>query len=150
MDEADVRPAGEEPAVEAESTHTEPESATLPETAPAAPVDETPSADPAEAETNAAEPVAIAEEEIDEPALKAVIEAIIYVTEDPVAPQQIAAALQKPEAVVKRLFEELVADYAQPRSRHHDPRSRRRLSDGAPSPSITKASAPSPRASTRR
>ncbi|HEX8985046.1 MAG TPA: SMC-Scp complex subunit ScpB [Bryobacteraceae bacterium] len=140
MDEADVKPTGEEPAVEAESTQSGPEGAAPPETAdpresareapetvPPPAGEEPLAADRVEAEANAEapvqagepaeaapEPAAIAEEEIDEPALKAVIEAIVYVSGDPVAPQQIAAALQKPEAVVQRLFEELVADCAQP------------------------------------
>jgi segregation and condensation protein B len=52
------------------------------------------------------------EPEIDEVQLKAVIEAIVYVAEESVTAPQVANALQAPEAVVKKLLEALVADYA--------------------------------------
>jgi len=44
--------------------------------------------------------------------LKAVMEAIVYVAEEPVAAAQIASALGQPEERVKRLLEELVAEFA--------------------------------------
>ncbi len=44
--------------------------------------------------------------------LKAVLEAAIYVTDEPLTFAQIATALQQPADVVKRLLEELTADYA--------------------------------------
>jgi segregation and condensation protein B len=46
--------------------------------------------------------------------LKAVMEAIVYVAEEPVAAAQIAGALGQPEDRVKRLLEELVAEFAAP------------------------------------
>lgn len=50
----------------------------------------------------------------DDAAVKAVVEAIVYVTEEPVTPAQIAAAIGQPEARVRRLLAELVQEYAQP------------------------------------
>lgn len=52
--------------------------------------------------------------EVEDVQLKAVVEAIVYVTEEPVAATQIAAALGLPEERVKRALEELVADFAAP------------------------------------
>ena len=46
--------------------------------------------------------------------LKAMLEAIVYVTDEPLSAQQMAAALERPIDVVKRLLDELVADYATP------------------------------------
>jgi segregation and condensation protein B len=46
--------------------------------------------------------------------LKAVLEAIVYVTDEPLSSQQMAAALGPPIDKVKRLLDELVAEYAQP------------------------------------
>ncbi|MEO7649491.1 MAG: SMC-Scp complex subunit ScpB [Bryobacteraceae bacterium] len=46
--------------------------------------------------------------------LKAVLEAIIYITEDPVAPAQIAAAVNRPVELVQALLEELSAEYERP------------------------------------
>jgi segregation and condensation protein B len=46
--------------------------------------------------------------------LRATLEAIVYVTEEPVTAQQIAAALELPPAKVSALLEELAAEYAQP------------------------------------
>lgn len=50
----------------------------------------------------------------DDAAVKAVVEAIVYVTEEPVTPAQIAAAIGQAEARVRRLLAELVQEYAQP------------------------------------
>jgi segregation and condensation protein B len=44
--------------------------------------------------------------------LKAILEAIVYVTDEPLSAQQIAAALERPIDVVKRSLDELVAEYA--------------------------------------
>lgn len=44
--------------------------------------------------------------------LKAVLEAAIYVTEDPLSLAQIATALQQPVDVVKKVLADLAADYA--------------------------------------
>ncbi len=46
--------------------------------------------------------------------LKAVLEAIVYVTDEPLSAQQIAAALGHPLDQVKRLLDELVAEFAKP------------------------------------
>jgi segregation and condensation protein B len=46
--------------------------------------------------------------------LKAILEAIVYVTDEPLSAQQMAAALERPIDVVKRLLDELVAEYAAP------------------------------------
>ena len=44
--------------------------------------------------------------------LKAILEAIVYVTDEPLSAQQIAAALERPIDVVKRTLDELVSEYA--------------------------------------
>ena len=46
--------------------------------------------------------------------LRAMLEAIVYVTDEPLSAQQIAAALERPINVVKRLLDELVAEWAKP------------------------------------
>jgi segregation and condensation protein B len=46
--------------------------------------------------------------------LKAMLEAIVYVTDEPLSAQQIAAALGHPLDRVKRLLDELVAEFAKP------------------------------------
>jgi len=46
--------------------------------------------------------------------LKAMLEAIVYVTDEPLSAQQMAAALSRPIDVVKRLLDELVAEFAAP------------------------------------
>jgi segregation and condensation protein B len=46
--------------------------------------------------------------------LKAILEAIVYVTDEPLSAQQMAAALQRPIDVVRRLLDELVAEFAEP------------------------------------
>src|SRR3984885_14860593 len=46
--------------------------------------------------------------------LKAILEAIVYVTDEPLSAQQMAAALGRPIDVIKRLLDELVAEFAQP------------------------------------
>lgn len=46
----------------------------------------------------------------------AVLEAIVYVTDEPLSLDQIAAALREPNEVVKRLLDKLVEEYNQP---HH-------------------------------
>src|SRR5713226_5840149 len=44
--------------------------------------------------------------------LKAILEAIVYVTDEPLSAQQMAAALERPIDVVQRLLNELVEEYA--------------------------------------
>jgi segregation and condensation protein B len=46
--------------------------------------------------------------------LKAILEAIVYVTDEPLSAQQMAAALEQPLDKVKRLLDELVADFGKP------------------------------------
>jgi segregation and condensation protein B len=46
--------------------------------------------------------------------LKAIVEAVIYVTDEPLSADQIATALQQPAATVGRILEELAAEYSQP------------------------------------
>ena len=46
--------------------------------------------------------------------LKAVLEAIVYITDEPLSAQQIAAALERPIDVVQRLLNELVEEFAKP------------------------------------
>lgn len=46
--------------------------------------------------------------------LKAILEAIVYVTDEPLSAQQIAAALERPIDVIKRMLDELVAEYGRP------------------------------------
>jgi segregation and condensation protein B len=46
--------------------------------------------------------------------LKAVIEGAIYITDEPLTPEQIAAAVQQPVELVKELLLELVSEYAAP------------------------------------
>jgi segregation and condensation protein B len=85
--------------------------------------DETPES-PA-VETDAADDLLFAEvvaEAIVEPppvtedtaALKAIIEAIVYITDEPLTPEQIAAALDQPLDRVKEVLNQLVAEYSAP------------------------------------
>jgi segregation and condensation protein B len=46
--------------------------------------------------------------------LKAVIEGVIYITDEPLTTEQIAAAVQQPAELVKELLQELVSEYAAP------------------------------------
>ncbi len=46
--------------------------------------------------------------------LKAIIEAAIYITEEPLTPEQIASALEQPPDQVKAVLNELAAEYAAP------------------------------------
>ena len=50
----------------------------------------------------------------DDAQLKAMLEAIVYVTDEPLSAQQIAAALERPLDLVKRLLDELAAEWAKP------------------------------------
>jgi segregation and condensation protein B len=61
----------------------------------------------------AAAPAPAAEPELD-PALKAVVEAVVYVTDEPLSAAQIAQALERPEAEVARALAVLTAEYEQP------------------------------------
>jgi segregation and condensation protein B len=46
--------------------------------------------------------------------LKAVLEAVVYITDEPLSAQQMAAALQQPIDKIKRLLDEIVAEFAKP------------------------------------
>jgi segregation and condensation protein B len=46
--------------------------------------------------------------------LKALLEAVIYITDEPLSVQQLAAALERPIDVVQRVLNELVEEYAGP------------------------------------
>jgi segregation and condensation protein B len=46
--------------------------------------------------------------------LQAILEAIVYITDEPLTAQQIAAAIGQPIDKVKRLLDQLVADFAKP------------------------------------
>ena len=46
--------------------------------------------------------------------LKAILEAIVYITDEPLSAQQIAAALSRPLDEVKRLLDDLAAEYSRP------------------------------------
>jgi segregation and condensation protein B len=50
----------------------------------------------------------------DDAQLKAILEAVVYVIDEPLSAQQIAAALEVPLDKVKLALDELVADYARP------------------------------------
>src|SRR5215813_13884126 len=50
----------------------------------------------------------------EEAELKAILEAIVYVTDEPLSAQQMAAALGQPLDKVKRLLDELVAEFSKP------------------------------------
>ena len=50
----------------------------------------------------------------DDAQLRAILEAIVYVTDEPLTGQQLAAALGQPLDKVKQLLDELVAEYAKP------------------------------------
>jgi segregation and condensation protein B len=46
--------------------------------------------------------------------LKAIVEAAVYITDEPLSAEQIAAALEQPAAAVARILEELTAEYSKP------------------------------------
>ena len=46
--------------------------------------------------------------------LKAILEAIVYITDEPLSAQQMAAALEEPIDKIKRLLDEIVNEYAKP------------------------------------
>ena len=52
--------------------------------------------------------------EEDDAQLQAILEAIVYITDEPLTAQQIAAAVGQPIDKVKRLLDGLVAEYGQP------------------------------------
>jgi len=46
--------------------------------------------------------------------LKAILEAVVYITDEPLSAQQMAAALERPLDLVQRLLNELVEEFAKP------------------------------------
>jgi segregation and condensation protein B len=46
--------------------------------------------------------------------LKAILEAVVYITDEPLSAQQMAAALQQPIDKIKRLLDEIVVEFAKP------------------------------------
>jgi segregation and condensation protein B len=57
----------------------------------------------------------MAEEQSAEDAqLQAILEAIVYITDEPLTVQQIAAAIEQPIDKIKRLLDQLVEEYARP------------------------------------
>lgn len=46
--------------------------------------------------------------------LKAILEAIVYITDEPLSAQQMAAALSQPIDKIKRVLDEIVAEFAKP------------------------------------
>src|SRR6266446_9061922 len=46
--------------------------------------------------------------------LKAILEALVYITDEPLSAQQMAAALERPIDVVQRLLNQLVEEFAKP------------------------------------
>jgi segregation and condensation protein B len=85
------------------------------------PVELQPDEEPSLAEESVSDDIIIAEA-IEEPVqsddapakLKAIIEAAIYITDDPLTAEQIAAAIEEPLDRVRQTLQQLVADYAAP------------------------------------
>lgn len=65
-------------------------------------------------ESAALEPSRDPEGAVEESDLKAVLEAIVYITDEPLSAQQIASALGRPLDKVKHLLDQLSAEYARP------------------------------------
>jgi segregation and condensation protein B len=59
-------------------------------------------------------PTDLSDAELPDTKLKAVIEGVIYITDEPLSADQIATALKQPAINVARALEELTADYNQP------------------------------------
>ncbi len=76
--------------------------------------------------------------ELDTAQLKAIVEAVIYITDEPLSADQIATALQQPAARVGEVLAELTADYNAPTA----------ASPSAKSPAATKC--PPSRSITKR
>ena len=78
--------------------------------------------------------------------LRAVLEAIVYVAEEPLTLAQLAAALQQPAERIRSAARPACCGIRQARARRDHPRSRRRIQDGHQGRSTTTPSAPSSRA----
>ncbi len=51
---------------------------------------------------------------VEDAQLKAILEAVVYITDEPLSAQQMAAALQQPIDRIKRLLDEIVAEFSKP------------------------------------
>jgi segregation and condensation protein B len=78
------------------------------------PEDSAPSDAPVEAQDAEEFVVSIETVDTEWARLKAIIEAVIYITDEPLSSQQIASALGKPIDQIGKILEELTADYARP------------------------------------
>ena len=110
--EAGVDPhSGEAEAPEEMVTPAVPDPASGESPEPAEPANETPAE--AEPETVNPDDLVIVMEPVDSDRvrLKAIIEAVIYITDEPLASQQIAGALSKPIDQIKSILDELTAEY---------------------------------------
>src|ERR1044071_8304286 len=56
----------------------------------------------------------VSEDAQDDAQLQAILEAIVYITDEPLTAQQIAAAIGQPIDRIKRLLDQLVAEYGKP------------------------------------
>jgi segregation and condensation protein B len=109
---ADVAAEATEPTVEPERTGPEGEPAPADESA----TDETAAGEPEAEEEESGEeeePVAM---EFNDVELKAILQAVIYITDEPLEAKQIALALQQPEARVEVALAELVEQFSRPDS----------------------------------
>jgi segregation and condensation protein B len=50
----------------------------------------------------------------DDAQLKAILEAVVYITDEPLSAQQMAVAFEQPTDKIKRLLDEIVAEFAKP------------------------------------
>src|SRR5579872_5764316 len=58
--------------------------------------------------------IASANTDVTDAQLRAVVEAVIYITDEPLSADQIATALQQPAARIGQVLEELTAEYNKP------------------------------------
>ncbi len=110
MDELETPP---QPEISEEAPASEEQAPVEEASAPEQPMPEEAPVSVEELLPQAAEPAApdISQEDTQ---LKAVLEAIIYVAEDPLTPVQIAAALQQPADRIRKLLAELTAEFERP------------------------------------
>jgi segregation and condensation protein B len=73
-----------------------------------------PSGQEAVAEQATLEPVAEAPVILDDAQLRAIVEGVIYVTDEPLSADQIATALKQPAARIGRVLDDLTAEYNRP------------------------------------
>ncbi len=83
----------------------------VPEGAPAAPEE---SADPPQVAMDELLPLAAEPAVLEDAPLKAVLEAIVYIADEPLTLAQLATALEQPAARIAALLEELIAEFDKP------------------------------------